>query len=157
MKIILLCVGKTDHPHVADGVEIFAGRLRHYVHFEIKIIPEDKSWKKLDPAARKKAEGQAILNETSNGDRLILLDEKGEQHSSEIFAERLQKIMAAGPKRIVWIVGGANGFSEDVYASIADRISLSKMTFSHQMIRLFFTEQLYRAFTILRNEPYHNR
>ncbi len=157
MKITLLCIGKTDHPHIAEGVEIFAGRLGHYIPFEIKIIGEDKSWKKLDPTARKKAEGATILAELGPADRAVLLDEKGTQYKSEAFAERLEKMMAAGPKRIVWIVGGAYGFSEEVYAAVPERMSLSSMTFSHQMIRLFFTEQLYRAFTILRNEPYHNR
>ncbi len=157
MKMVLLCVGKTDHPHIAEGVDIFAGRLSHYIPFEIKIIAEDKTWKKLDAAARKKAEAQTIMAEINPADRVVLLDEKGAQYGSEAFAERLGKMMAAGPKRIVWIVGGAYGFSEEVYAAVSERMSLSSMTFSHQMVRLFFTEQLYRAFTIIRNEPYHNR
>jgi 23S rRNA (pseudouridine1915-N3)-methyltransferase len=157
MKAVLLCIGATDERWLTDGIALYSRRLQHYIPFEIITKAEDKGWRKLDPTARKKAEGQVILAALQPGDWAVLLDEKGSSYTSDSFAERLEKLMAAGPRRIVWIVGGAYGFSDDVYQAIPDRTTLSNMTFSHQMVRLFFVEQLYRACTILRNEPYHNR
>jgi len=157
MKIVICCVGRTDIAHVQDAINVYSNRLKHYVPVEINIIPEQKQWKKLSPDPRKKAEGEAILAQLLPGDQAVLLDEKGKQYTSEGFAEFLQKKMASGAKRLVFIIGGAFGFSSDVYAAVPEKISLSKMTFSHQMIRGFLLEQIYRGMTILKNEPYHNR
>ena len=157
MKIVICCVGPTDVPHVQEAIDIYSDRLKHYIPVELIIIPEQKIWKKLSPDLRKKAEGEAIIAQLSAGDRAVLLDEKGKQYASEDFAEYLQKEMGTGAKRLVFIIGGAFGFSQEVYARVPAKISLSKMTFSHQMIRTLLLEQIYRGMTILRNEPYHNR
>lgn len=157
MKIVLLCIGSTDIPHVSDAVDMYTARLKHYASFEMAVIPDKKAWKKLDPEARKTEEGRAILESIEGGDIAVLLDEKGKEYTSEGFASYLQKAMNSGRKRMVFIVGGAYGFSSDVYQFVPSRIAISKMTFSHQLIRTLFTEQLYRAMTILKNEPYHNR
>ena len=157
MKIVICCVGRTDVSHVQEAINIYTDRLKHYLPLELAIIPEQKLWKKLSPDARKKAEGDAILSQLLPGDRSVLLDEKGKQYTSEDFAEYLQKEMGTGAKRLVFIIGGAFGFSPEVYAEVPAKISLSKMTFSHQMIRTLLLEQIYRGMTILRNEPYHNR
>ena len=157
MKIIICCVGRTDVSHVQESIDIYTDRLKHYLPVELAIIPEQKLWKKLSPDARKKAEGDAILSQLLPGDRSVLLDEKGKQYTSEDFAEYLQKEMGTGAKRLVFIIGGAFGFSPEVYSEVPAKISLSKMTFSHQMIRTLLLEQVYRGMTILRNEPYHNR
>lgn len=156
MKVIILCVGKTDVDFVDEANELYISRLKHYVPLELRIIPEHKSWKKLDPLQRKIKEGDAILAAVAASDHAVLLDEMGTQRSSEAFAEYLQKTMASGAKNLVFVVGGAFGFSDDVYRRIPAKMSLSKMTFSHQMVRCFLLEQVYRAMTILRNEPYHN-
>ncbi len=157
MKIILLCVGQTYIAHVQDATAIYSGRLQHYIPFEMVIISEQKNWKKLDPETRKIEEGKSILSQLQPGDRAVLLDEKGGQYSSVEFADYLQKEMNSGIKRLVFIIGGAFGFSKEVYGQVPLKISLSKMTFSHQMIRTLILEQIYRGMTILRNEPYHNR
>lgn len=157
MKIVICCVGRTDVSHVQEAIDIYTDRLKHYLPVELAIIPEQKLWKKLSPEARKKVEGDAILSQILPGDRSVLLDEKGKQYTSEDFAEYLQKEMGTGAKRLVFIIGGAFGFSPEVYAKVPAKISLSKMTFSHQMIRTLLLEQVYRGMTILRNEPYHNR
>lgn len=157
MKIVLCCVGRTDVAHVQESINIYLDRLKHYLPVELTIIPEQKGWKKLSPEARKKAEGDVILSQLLPGDRVALLDEKGKQYSSEDFATYLQKEMGTGAKRLVFIIGGAFGFSREVYDQLPTKISLSKMTFSHQMIRTLLLEQIYRGMTILRNEPYHNR
>lgn len=157
MKIVICCVGSTDVTHVQDAVDVYTKRLKHYIPVEINIIPEQKQWKKLSADPRKKAEGEAILSHLLPGDHAILLDEKGKQYTSEGFAEFLQKKMGSGAKRLVFIIGGAYGFSPGVYAAVPDKISLSKMTFSHQMIRGFLLEQIYRGMSILKKEPYHNR
>lgn len=156
MKITICCVGRTDIAHVQEAVDVYIKRLKHYVPVEINIIADQKPWKKLNAELRKKAEGEAILAQLLPGDQAVLLDEKGKQYTSEGFAEFLQKKMGSGAKRLVFIIGGAFGFSPEVYAAVPERISLSKMTFSHQMIRGFLTEQIYRGMTILKNEPYHN-
>ncbi len=156
MKIVILCVGKTDVPYLQTGIDLYMQRLQHYAQVSWEVVPEQKSWKKLTGPDRKKVEGEAILSKISAADRCILLDEKGATLSSENFAIQLEKFGVSGVKRVVYIIGGAYGFGAEVYAAVPEKLSLSKMTFSHQMVRLFLVEQLYRGFTILRNEPYHN-
>lgn len=157
MKLILCCIGHTDTPHVQDAIDLYSKRLKHYIPFEMQTISEKKAWKKLDSHSRKVEEGKAILARIEADDIAVLLDEKGDEYPSVAFADYLQKAMNTGLKRMVFIVGGAYGFSDEVYREIPKKISLSKMTFSHQLIRTLLVEQLYRAMTILRNEPYHNR
>lgn len=156
MKLCLLCIGKTNVDFVQEANEIYLKRLKHYIQTELEIIPEQKPWKKMKASDRVKAEGHAILDKLKPTDAVYLLDEKGKEYSSEGFSELLQKRMNSGVNRVVFIVGGAFGFSETIYKTYPQKISLSKMTFSHQMIRCFFLEQVYRAMTILRGEPYHN-
>ena len=152
MKIKLIQVGKTDEKHIAEGVDIYLGRLKHYLTFEIITVNPSKSRVATDA---KKEEGALILSKAA-GEPLILLDEKGEEYSSVEFSKFLQKKMNSGVKSIVFVIGGAYGFSDEVYKAAERKIALSKMTFSHQMVRLFFTEQLYRAMTILKGERYHH-
>lgn len=156
MKITLLTIGKTENNYLAEGIKIFKDRLSHYVKFEMLEIEPPKQLKKLSPEALKEAEGKMIIKAIQQADQVILLDEKGKSFTSEQFADWLQKLMNAGTRHLMFIVGGAFGFSDEVYVAANSKVALSAMTFSHQMVRLFFTEQLYRAFTILRNEPYHN-
>jgi len=156
MKLTLLCVGKTDISFVNDANEIYLNRLKHYIQTDLDIIAEHKSWKKMKATDRVKAEGRAILGKIKPTDSVFLLDEHGKQYTSEDFSNLLQKQMNAGVNRIVFVVGGAYGFSEELHSLHPKKISLSKMTFSHQMIRCFFLEQAYRAMTILKGEPYHN-
>ncbi len=137
-------------------MEMYLARLKHYAPVEVAIIEEKKIWKKLPNDQRKKAEGEAILQALDHGDFAVLLDENGSSMGSRAFAERLEKYMAAGHRRTVFIIGGAFGFSDEVYKAVQPRISLSQMTFNHEMVRLFLLEQVYRAFSILRGEPYHN-
>lgn len=157
MNIKLIAIGKTDHQALRELQEVYTKRLGHYVNFNLVIIPDIRNTKNLSEDQQKSREGELILKEIQNTDKLVLLDEKGKDFTSEGFAGFLQKEMNSGLKQLVFVIGGPYGFSEEVYKKAMGRISLSKMTFSHQMIRIFFTEQLYRAFTILRNEPYHHR
>lgn len=157
MKIVICCVGRTDVPHVQESIQIYLDRLKHYIPTELFIIPEQKVWKKMQVEARKRAEGEAILTQLEPSDRAVLLDEKGKHYTSEDFANYLQKEMSTGAKRLIFIIGGAYGFSEEIYSAVPAKIALSKMTFSHQMIRTLLLEQVYRGMTILKNEPYHNR
>lgn len=156
MKIKLLAIGKTDHLELNALLNQYQKRLKHYISFEIEIIADVKNAKSLNQSQLKEKEGQLIISKIQSGDLLVLLDEKGLQFRSIEFAEYLQKKMNAATKQLVFVIGGAYGFSEDVYKIAHEKISLSKMTFSHQMIRLFLAEQLYRSFTILKNEPYHH-
>ncbi|MGB6035960.1 MAG: 23S rRNA (pseudouridine(1915)-N(3))-methyltransferase RlmH [Cryomorphaceae bacterium] len=156
MKIALAIIGQTDKGYLETGLQTFATRINRYVPFEEVLIPEDKKWKKLAAEERKRQEAKALLSKLDGSDMVILLDEKGKEFTSEGFANYLQKKMNAGPKRLVFVVGGAFGFDQSIYDQFPQRLALSKMTFSHQMIRLFTAEQIYRAFTILNNEPYHN-
>jgi 23S rRNA (pseudouridine1915-N3)-methyltransferase len=156
MKIILLCTGKTDVAFVAEAINIYAARIKHYAPIAIEVIEAKKQWKKLGPAERIKAEGEMQLKALKKGDFPILLDDKGKSYSSEKFSEFIEKRMVAGTGRLVFIVGGAFGFSPELYKAVPQKLSLSAMTFSHQMVRPILLEQVYRAFTILRNEPYHN-
>ncbi|GHC52670.1 23S rRNA (pseudouridine(1915)-N(3))-methyltransferase RlmH [Ulvibacter litoralis] len=157
MKITLLAIGKTDNKELITLTETYIKRLGFYVSFDFEIIPDIKNAKNLSEMLQKQAEGDEILKRTIPSDTLILLDEKGKTHTSEGFSEFLQKKMNSGLKNLVFVIGGPYGFSEEIYKRANGKISLSQMTFSHQMVRLFFIEQLYRAFTILRNEPYHHR
>ncbi|MCP9200140.1 23S rRNA (pseudouridine(1915)-N(3))-methyltransferase RlmH [Gramella sp. GC03-9] len=157
MTIKLVCIGKTDKKELEDLIDIYFARLQHYVKFELEIIPDLKKAKNLDENQQKAKEGELILAGVQNADFMVLLDENGKQFSSESFSEYIQKRMNTGLKRLIFVIGGPYGFSPEVYQRANSKISLSKMTFSHQMVRLFFTEQLYRAFTILKNEPYHHR
>jgi len=148
---------KTDKKELEALIKIYADRLQHYIKFEFEIIPDLKKTKNLDENQQKKKEGELIFSGIQNSDFIVLLDENGKQFSSESFSEYIQKRMNTGLKRLIFVIGGPYGFSEELYKRADAKISLSKMTFSHQMVRLFFTEQLYRAFTILKNEPYHHR
>ncbi|MEQ8421094.1 MAG: 23S rRNA (pseudouridine(1915)-N(3))-methyltransferase RlmH [Arenibacter algicola] len=157
MTIKLLVLGKTDSTQLSQLIEEYQNRLKHYIKFELEIIPDIKNTKNLSEKQQKEKEGNAILNKLNATDLLVLLDEKGKQKTSVEFSEYLQKNMNSGLKQLVFVIGGPYGFSDAVYQKSQGKISLSKMTFSHQMVRLFMVEQLYRAFTILRNEPYHHQ
>jgi len=157
MTIKLLAIGKTDSGQLQQLIDVYEKRLQHYVNFEIEIIPDLKKTKNLSEEQQKEKEGELILKKLAPTDVLVLFDEKGKQFSSVEFSQYLQKKMNSGIKQLVFLIGGPYGFSNAVYAKASNKISLSKMTFSHQMVRLFITEQVYRAFTILKNEPYHHR
>ena len=156
MKIKLLAIGKTDDKNLQTLIEAYQNRLKHYINFELEVIPDLKNVKNLSEPEQKEKEGELILKKLLPTDTLILLDEKGKEFRSIDFSKYLQKKMNSGIKQLVFVIGGPYGFSDEVYKKSAGKISLSKMTFSHQMIRLFFVEQIYRAFTILKNEPYHH-
>lgn len=156
MKILLLVIGKTDDDYLITGIKKYVGRLGHYVSFEMKEIPDIRNRKTLSEEQQKKSESFLLLSQFQAGDYIILLDENGKQFTSVEFSENIEKLMASGNKRIVFVIGGPYGFSQDVYAKANAKMSLSPMTFSHQMVRLIFVEQLYRAFTILKGEPYHH-
>lgn len=157
MKITLLAVGKTDDPKLQSLIDTYIKRLGHYVPCSLNVIPDIKNAKNRSELQQKKAEGQELLKQIQPSDHVILLDEKGKLFSSVAFSAFLQKKMNSGLKNLVFIIGGPYGFSEELYERAQGKVSLSPMTFSHQMVRLFFVEQLYRGFTILRNEPYHHR
>ena len=157
MTIKLITIGKTDNIHLIALIDEYIKRLGFYVKFSLDIIPDIKNSKNLSEAQQKQKEGELILNNITPNTTLILLDENGKQLDSIGFSSYLQKHMNSGIKQLVFVIGGPYGFSEDVYKKANGKLSLTKMTFSHQMIRLFFIEQLYRGFTILRNEPYHHK
>ena len=156
MKIKLLAIGKTDNKNLIQLIDEYQNRLKHYIKFELEIIPDIKNVKNLSEVQQKEKEGKLILSKLQNTDQLVLLDDKGKDFTSIMFSQYLQKKMNSGTKQLVLVIGGPYGFSEAVYKKSIGKISLSKMTFSHQMIRLFIVEQLYRGFTILKNEPYHH-
>lgn len=156
MKIKLLAIGKTDDKNLSALIGIYQKRLNHYINFDLETIPDVKRAKNLSPKQQKEKEGKLILSQVSASDVLIVLDEKGRQFTSVEFSDYLQKKMNGSIKQLVFVIGGPYGFSDAVYQKAQGKIALSKMTFSHQMVRLFFVEQLYRGFTILRNESYHN-
>lgn len=156
MKITLLTVGKTDKDWVKQGIDIYVSRLKHYIPFSIIEIPELKNVSALSKEQIKVREGELILKNIKPADDMILMDEHGKEYTSVDFAGVLQRKISYEGKDIVFVIGGAYGFSEDVYKRANSKISLSKMTFSHQMVRAIFAEQLYRAFTIMRGEPYHH-
>lgn len=155
MKITLLVVGRTTNAHIESLIQEYQKRLTHYIPFTIQVIPELKNTKSLTADQQKQAEGELILRATPPTNDLVLLDEHGKEFRSIEFADYLQKKMSSG-RDLVYAIGGPYGFSDAVYQRADSKISLSKMTFSHQMIRLFFVEQTYRAMTILRGEPYHH-
>ncbi|WP_343636882.1 23S rRNA (pseudouridine(1915)-N(3))-methyltransferase RlmH [Fluviicola sp.] len=157
MQVTLLCIGKTGKKFLEEGEQEYLKRLRHYISFQLQIIPDIKQAKSLSQSQIKQREGELILEKINPTDTLILLDEKGKEFSSMDFSAYLQDQFNRGGKHIYFVVGGPYGFSEEVYQRANGKISLSQMTFSHQMIRLFFIEQVYRAMTILRNEPYHHQ
>jgi 23S rRNA (pseudouridine1915-N3)-methyltransferase len=157
MNIKLVAIGKTDHKALQTLVDEYTKRLSFYIKFELDVIPDIKNVKNLSEAQQKEKEGELILAKLTPTDQLILLDENGVTFSSVGFSDYLQKKMNSGVKTLVFVIGGPYGFSEEVYKKAQGKISLSLMTFSHQMVRLFFIEQLYRGFTILRNEPYHHQ
>jgi 23S rRNA (pseudouridine1915-N3)-methyltransferase len=157
MKLILIVIGKTDNDYINKGIDIFRNRLKHYLPFEIKYIPDLKNTKNLSVDQQKVKEGELILSNIDKSDHLILLDENGKEFSSVDFSKYIQKKMLSGIKNLVFVIGGPYGFSKEVYNRASGKVSLSKMTFSHQMVRLIFIEQLYRAMTILRGEPYHHQ
>lgn len=155
MKTVLILVGKTVNKHFVAGISDYVERIGHYMPFSITVIPELKNTKSLTEAQQKEAEGQQILKQIQPSDTVVLLDEHGTEYRSVEYARWLQK-KANTSRRLVFIIGGPYGFSEEVYSRANDKISLSRMTFSHQMVRLIFVEQLYRACTIIKGEPYHH-
>ena len=157
MQIELVVVGKTSEKYMETGIEEYLRRLKHYTKFTITVIPDVKNAKSLSTQQIKEREGESVLARAEGADRIVLLDEVGKQLPSEGFAEWMQGNLNRGVRRLVFVVGGAYGFSQAVYARADEKLSLSAMTFSHQMVRLVFAEQLYRAFTILAGEPYHHK
>lgn len=156
MKIMLIAIGKTDASYLVEAIREYADRLVHYVPFEMELIPDIKNTKNLSETQQKEKEGELIQKALQPGDYVVLLDEHGKEFTSTAFAAYLEKKMHTVPKRLVLVIGGPYGFSEKIYQLATEKISLSKMTFSHQMIRLIVVEQLYRAMTILHHEPYHH-
>lgn len=156
MKITLIAVGKTEDKYLIEGIDKYLNRLKHYINFNSIIIPELKNTKNLSEAQQKNKEAELILKQITTADVVVLLDEKGKTHTSVSFSQYLNKQMIGSVQNLVFVIGGPYGFDESIYKRSNTSISLSEMTFSHQMVRLFFVEQLYRAFTILKNEPYHH-
>lgn len=156
MNIKLIVISKTDVPYLQTGIDEYISRLKHYCDFELVVIPALKNLGRASPEEIKEKEGELILKQLAKVDQTVLLDEHGKEYTSVGFSEYLQKQMNAGTRTLAFVIGGAFGFSPAVYAAATQKISLSQMTFNHQMVRLFFLEQLYRAFTILRHEKYHN-
>lgn len=156
MKITLLAIGKTATKYIQEGIEQYVKRLAHYVPFEIKILPDVKVSKALSSEKQKEMESMIFLSAIGQSDCVVLLDERGKEMTSREFAGYIDKKMITVPKNLVFVIGGPYGFAEGMYARANEKLSLSKMTFSHEMIRLFFVEQIYRAMTILKGEPYHH-
>ncbi|MDR0801727.1 23S rRNA (pseudouridine(1915)-N(3))-methyltransferase RlmH [Fluviicola sp.] len=157
MQVTLLCIGKTGKKFLEEGEQVYLKRLCHYISFQMQIIPDIKQAKSLSETQIRQKEGELILEKISASDTLILLDERGKELSSVAFSNYLQEQFNRGGKQLFFVIGGPYGFSDAIYQRANGKISLSRMTFSHQMIRLFFIEQVYRAMTILRNEPYHHQ
>jgi 23S rRNA (pseudouridine1915-N3)-methyltransferase len=156
MKLEFWVIGKTAFDYLEEGIALYEKRLRNYVPFQFTVFPDIKNAKNMPSELLKSKEGELILNKLNSDDFLMLLDERGKQYSSVEFSTWIEQKLGSSHKRVVFLVGGAFGFSPDVYARANAQCSLSRMTFSHQMIRLFFIEQVYRAMTILKGEPYHN-
>jgi 23S rRNA (pseudouridine1915-N3)-methyltransferase len=157
MKITLLSIGKTNFAYLREGLSLYVDRLQHYISFEYKEIPDVRNAKNLSPEQLETQEGELILQQLGGNDELMLLDESGRQFSSITFAAYLEKRLLHSSKPLVIAIGGAFGFSSQVHQRANEKLSLSAMTFSHQMVRLIAVEQLYRAFTIIKGEPYHHR
>ena len=156
MKITLLAIGKTNARFLQEGIDQYTKRLSHYIPFELKILPDVKTTKALTNEKQKEMEGQMFMSAIGQGDWVTLLDEKGKEFTSREFASYIDKKTITIPKNLIFIIGGPYGFSQEMYNRANEKLSLSKMTFSHEMIRLFFVEQIYRAMTILKGEPYHH-
>lgn len=157
MKVEFWVIGKTSFDYLNEGNDIYLNRIKHYVPFKMVTIPDIKNRKKLSEPQIKKQEGDVILSKLNSGDFLILMDERGKQRGSVQFADYLQSLLQQSYKRVIFLIGGAYGFSDPVYERCNTKMSLSNMTFSHQMVRLIFLEQFYRALAIMNNEPYHHR
>lgn len=156
MKVTLLAIGKTDAAYLQTGEQQYLDRLQHYLSFEYKVLPALKKGSSLPKDEVKRKEGEQLLANIEPGDFVVLLDERGREYTSRAFADFLQKRMNAGTRHLVVVIGGAFGFSQEVYARANQQVALSQLTFSHQMVRLFFLEQLYRGMTILKGEKYHH-
>ena len=156
MKITLLVVGKTATSYLRQGIDDYAARIAHYAPFGIDYVADIKNSRKLSPDQQKAAEGKLILAAIDRSDYVVLLDERGKEFTSTLFTEQIKRRMLSGVKRLVFVVGGPYGFSSEVYDRANEKMSLSQMTLPHELVRLIFTEQLYRAFTILNHEPYHH-
>lgn len=156
MKITLLTIGKTNAKYLQDGIDLYVTRLSHYIPFEYKNLPDIKTTKGLTKEKQKELEGELFLNNIHPGDVLVLLDERGKEMTSREFSTYIDKKMVTVAKNLIFAIGGPYGFSDEVYNRANEKLSLSKMTFSHEMVRLFFIEQIYRAMTILKGEPYHH-
>lgn len=156
MEIVLITVGKTKTRFIEAGIEEYKNRLKRYIVFSIIQLADIRTSKAMSEKVQKEREGQMILDKLSPADYMVLLDEKGKEFTSVEFSTYMEKLMASGRKRIVFIVGGPYGFSQPVYERADSKLSLSRMTFNHEMVRMFFIEQIYRAFTILKGEPYHH-
>ena len=157
MKITLYVIGKTDNAHIDALTQLYIQRLKHYVNFTLEVIPNIKNVKNLSETQQKTVEADALLKKVHTSDFMCILDENGKKFTSEGFSSFLQKKMNSGLKNLVFVIGGPYGFSDAIYQRANTKISLSSMTFSHQMVRPFFAEQLYRGYTILKNEPYHHK
>lgn len=156
MKITIITIGKTGAKYLQDGIEIYTKRISYYVPFEFKVLPDIKTTKSLTIDKQKELEGKQYLSFIQPGDVVVLLDEKGKEMTSREFSVYLDKKMVTVAKNLIFVIGGPYGFSQEMYNRANEKLSLSKMTFSHEMIRLFFVEQIYRAMTILKGEPYHH-
>ncbi|MDE6273030.1 MAG: 23S rRNA (pseudouridine(1915)-N(3))-methyltransferase RlmH [Muribaculaceae bacterium] len=156
MDIILLTIGKTNISYIKDGIEEYSKRLKRFINYKIDELPDARKSGKITESEQKEAEGALILRQLSDSDMVILLDERGKEYTSREFASYLERVMASGRKRLIFVVGGPYGFAQSVYQRADAKISLSKMTFNHEMVRLFFTEQIYRGISILHNLPYHH-
>jgi len=156
VKILLLTIGNTDKKYMKEGIDDYVKRISFYLPFEMKVIPDIKNRSSLSKELQKEKEGLLIMNQISLGDFVVLLDERGTEFSSVAFSKWVEKKMIAGTRQLIFVIGGPYGFSETVYQRTDTKISMSKMTFSHQMVRMIFVEQIYRAMTIIKNEPYHH-
>ncbi|MBO7589634.1 MAG: 23S rRNA (pseudouridine(1915)-N(3))-methyltransferase RlmH [Bacteroidaceae bacterium] len=156
MKILLIVIGKPDRKWLEEGIGLYAERISHFAQFDILVIPDQRNTRNMDTAIQKEREGESVLRLLQPGDDVCLLDDKGAEMTSVQMASWLEKRMSRSSKRLVFIIGGPYGFSSQLYGRVPERISLSRMTFSHQMVRLIFVEQLYRAFAIINKLPYHH-
>lgn len=156
MKIQLMVIGKTSSGYISAGIDMYLSRLKHYIPMEVKVLPDVKNTRRMTAEQQKTAEGELFLAQIKSDDHLVLLDEHGKELTSMEFSKYIDRKMSTVPRNLIFVVGGPYGFSQAVYDRADDRLSLSRMTFSHEMVRLFFIEQIYRAMTILRGEPYHH-
>ena len=156
MKITLACIGKTDEKFIQEGIDKYLKRLKHYINFNIVVIPDVKNVKNMSESQQKEKEAELFMKQINNGDLVILLDEKGKEFRSIEFSNYLEQKMVSSVQHMIFLIGGPYGFADTIRERANYKISLSKMTFSHQMVRMFFVEQVYRAFSIMKGEPYHH-